>query len=46
MNGDIAQLLYGIKVNIAAIEDGDRTPQLFTASPDGTSVKKQETPMR
>ena len=29
MNGDIAQLLYGIKVNIAAIEDGDRTPQLL-----------------
>ena len=30
MNSDIAQLLYGIKVNIAAIENGDRTPQLFT----------------
>lgn len=29
MNGDIAQLLYGIKVNIASIENGDRTPQLF-----------------
>lgn len=27
MNGDIAQLLYGIKVNIAAIEEGDRSPQ-------------------
>lgn len=29
MNGDVAQLLYGIKVNIASIENGDRTPQLF-----------------
>lgn len=29
MNGDIAQLLYGIKVNIASIEAGDRDPQLF-----------------
>ena len=29
MNSDIAQLLYGIKVNIASIENGDRTPQLF-----------------
>ena len=29
MNGDIAQLLYGIKVNIASIENGDRTPRLF-----------------
>ncbi len=29
MNGDIAQLLYGIKVNIASIEAGDRNPQLF-----------------
>ena len=29
MNGDIAQLLYGIKVNIASIEHGDRTPRLF-----------------
>lgn len=29
MNGDIAQLLYDIKVNIASIEDGDRNPQLF-----------------
>lgn len=29
MNGDIAQLLYGIKVNIASIEHGDKTPQLF-----------------
>ena len=29
MNGDIAQLLYGVKVNIASIEAGDRDPQLF-----------------
>ena len=29
MNGDIVELLYGIKVNIASIENGDRTPQLF-----------------
>lgn len=29
MSGDIAQLLYGIKVNIASIEAGDRSPQLF-----------------
>lgn len=29
MCGDIAQLLYGIKVNIASIEDGDRNPRLF-----------------
>lgn len=29
MSGDIAQLLYGIKVNIASIEAGDRDPQLF-----------------
>ncbi len=31
MNGDIAQLLYGIKVNIASIEAGDKSPQLFQA---------------
>lgn len=30
MNGDIAQLLYGIKVNIASIEAGDRQPHLFS----------------
>lgn len=29
MSKDIAQLLYGIKVNIASIEEGDRSPQLF-----------------
>ena len=29
MNGDIVELVYGIKVNIASIENGDRTPQLF-----------------
>lgn len=29
MNGDIAQLLYSIKVNIASIEGGDRSPRLF-----------------
>lgn len=29
MSKDIVQLLYGIKVNIAAIEKGDRSPQLF-----------------
>ena len=30
MNGDIAQLLYGIKANIASIEAGDRQPHLFS----------------
>lgn len=29
MSKDIAQLLYGIKVNIASIEEGDRSPHLF-----------------
>lgn len=29
MNSDIAQLLYGIKLNIAAIESGERRPQLL-----------------
>lgn len=29
MNSDIAQLLYGIKVNIASIEAGDRSQRLF-----------------
>ena len=29
MNGDIVQLLYDIKVNIASIEAGSRKPQLF-----------------
>ena len=29
MNSDIAQLLYGIKVSIASIEEGNRSPGLF-----------------
>lgn len=29
MNSDIAQLLYGIKVSIASIEEGNRSPALF-----------------